>query len=400
MPRFICKAGNTQGQTLTIAINSNDKASARAEIESRGLVFLDVTLQNEGSRFINTFKRVKANDVLVFTKQLFVLVRAGLPMVQALEMLAEDVPNRHFKKVIENLTQSVESGESLSESLSRHPDVFEPIYIHTVKAGEEGSNLEGVMQKLIDFQDSSIKLKKRIINSLIYPAILVFVSTVIIVFLIGYVVPSFAQVFSELGSKLPWLTANLLSFSHLFKIFLPYIAVGIFALFFAYRMVVRIPGTRRIIDRVKLGLPVFGLIVEKISILRMCQVLKLLIISGVPLVEAVKAVATTITNYEYRERFEKAAEYISVGHTFSDALKKYNLGRSMVAKLVNVGERSSDLPTMLDNISDLYEDELNTLLEILLSLIEPALLIVMGAVACLIILSLFVPILQMSMVLK
>lgn len=400
MPRFVCKAGNTQGQTLTVNLNCPDKAAALAELESRGLVPLDVTVLKDSGRLIKTFSKVSSREILVFTKQLFVLIRAGLPMVQALKLLSEDVSNRYFKRVIDSLVDSVDSGESLSEAMYRHPEVFEPIFIHTVRAGEEGSRLEDVLEQLIGFQDSSLKLKKRIINSMIYPAILVGVSGVIIIFLIGYVVPSFALVFSELDAKLPWMTEYLLAFSNHFKALLPFLFILFIGLVFLYGLVIKIEGTRKIIDRIKLLIPLWGTLIEKISVLRMCQVLKLLIVSGVPLVDAVRTVAATITNFEYRTRFERVADYISVGNSFSDSLRKFRLGRIIVSKLINVGEKSSDLPAMLDNISELYQDELNSTIELLLALIEPALLIVMGVVACLIILSLFIPILQMSMVIR
>lgn len=400
MPRYSCRVATTRGEVQNIAIDAPDSGSAATELSSKGYVILEVEEQQTSRRGGTLFGRVSGRELFIFSKQLYVLIRAGIPMVSALEILGSDHPNRKFRSVVGNMAQSVESGESLSESMMRHPDVFSPIFIHTVKAGEKGSRLEEVLSRLIGYQEGDLRMRSKIIGSLIYPSVLLSVSTLIMIFLVGHVVPSFAKVFKDLDAPLPFMTRQLLEIGNALNASLPFMAVVLVALMVVYRFFGNISVVRGIIDRLKVRLPFFGGMAERVSVLRFCQVLELLIESGVPLVDAIKTVAEAVENREYGRRFSQVASHVAVGNSLADALREVKVGREMVIRLVNVGERSSDLPSMLRNIGELYEDELRNRIELMLSLLEPALLIVMGVMACFIILSLFLPIFQMATVVR
>lgn len=400
MPRYSCRVATTRGEVQSIAIDAPDAGSAATELSSKGYVILEVEEQQSSRRRRSLFGRVSARELFIFTKQLHILVRAGIPMVSALEILGSDHPNRKFRGIVENMAVSVESGESLSESMMRHSDVFSPIFIHTVKAGEKGSRLEEVMARLIEYQEGDLRLRSKIIGSLVYPAVLLGVSTLIMIFLVGYVVPSFAKVFQDLDVPLPFMTRQLLELGNGLKASLPFLALGVAALFVFFRLFGSVSVVRNTLDRIKVRLPGFGGMAERVSILRFCQVLELLIESGVPLVDAIKTVSEAVENREYGRRFAQVASHVSVGNSLSDSLRDQKVGREMVIRLVNVGERSSDLPSMLRNIGELYEDELRNRIDMMLTLLEPALLVIMGSMACFIILSLFLPIFQMATVIR
>lgn len=383
-----------------MAVDASDRDALMAELISRGFIVLEVQEQTGSKTSFNLLRRVSHDELFVFTKQLLVLVRAGIPMVQVLDILSEDMANSHFRKVISSLAEGVDSGESLSEAMMRHSEIFSPIYIHTVKAGERGSRLEEVLQKLIEYQAVERRLRSKVVNSLIYPVILMVASGCIVLFLIGYVVPTFARVFADLGAQLPYITSMMMKFSNILKASFPFMVPAAVIIAIAYSTASRLPFFGLLIDRFKLSVPIFGGIVERMAILRFCQVLKLLIDSGVPLVDAIRTVSEAVSNKDYSRKFSAMAESVSIGNNLSEAMKETGIGKGLLSRLIRVGERSSDLPAMLDSISELYGEALETRVELLVSMLEPALLLVMGAIACVILLSLFLPVFQMATVVR
>ncbi len=338
---------------------------------------------------------VKPNQVTIFTRQLATLIGAGLPLVRSLNILRDQVGRGPFRDVIENLAQQVEAGGTFSDSLLKHPKIFSKLFVNTVKAGEVGGVLEVVLTRLAEFNEKTQRLQAKIKAALLYPAFVITFAILILVILMIFVIPKFMELFAEIGTELPMPTLILLHVSNFLQtqwIFGVLFAVG---LVMVYNMLTRFMAVRYFVDKMKLRFPVFGPLIQKISIARFSRTLGTLISSGVPILQALLITKDTAGNEVIARSLGKVHDSIREGESIAGPLSKARVFPLMVVNMINVGEETGSLDQMLNKIAGTFEDEVDTIVGALTSLLEPMLILVMGVIVASIIIPMFLPLVKL-----
>lgn len=402
MPTFNFVARKRDGAKEKGSITADNRQAAVAMLQRRGLV--PDMLNEKAGMFAfaasgpKLNKRVKTSDLLVFTRQLSTIVSAGLPLLQGLDILAEQTDDPNFGAVIEAVAQDVESGETFSDALRRYPRAFPDLYVSMVKAGEAGGDLDGVLMQLADYLEATEELKRRIKSAMTYPVVAFGLIVLISAGLIIWVVPQFAEIFSSFGRELPAPTRILIATSDFLRTWyaVPTIAFAVFAIVASLRVYGSTEGGRYNLDTVKLRLPVFGKLLAKVSISRVTRTLSTLTRSGVPILAALEIVERTAGNEVYARAIKEAGDSVRNGDTLADPLARAEVFPTMVTRMIAVGEKTGALESMLMKISDFYDSEVKAMVDALTSIIEPILIGLMGIVVGGIVIALFMPILQLS----
>lgn len=346
----------------------------------------------------NLNKRVKSAELLVFTRQLATIVSAGLPLMQGLDILAEQTDDPNFALVIDAIASDVESGETFSDSLRKYPKAFPDLYVSMVRAGEAGGDLDGVLLQLADYMEASEELKRRIKGAMTYPVVAFSFIILIASGLIIGVVPQFAAIFESMGAVLPAPTQLLINLSNAMTTILFWVVTAgvIFGLVTFLRVYGKTETGRYNLDAMKLRMPVFGNLMRKVSISRFTRTLSTLTRSGVAILQALEIVERTAGNEVYAKAIRDAAESVRNGETLADPLARAQVFPAMVTRMIAVGEKTGALETMLMKIADFYDSEVRATVDQLTSLIEPILIVMMGVVVGGIVIALFMPIFQLS----
>ena len=340
--------------------------------------------------------RVSRQMKTQFSVQFSTLQDAGLPVLRSLKILEGQMPPGRFKSVLQAVSEDVEGGSPLSESLAKHPKVFDSLYVNVVRAGEAGGMLTEVFQRLADFMERSDKLARRVKGALAYPTFVVFFAVAVLTFIMIVVVPQFEDIFSNIGKDLPPMTQNLIDFSKAIAthwyvfVLLPFAVVGL------WRLVRRSEGGLAATDRLKLRLPLFGNLIKKTQISRFARTLGTLSSSGVPLLESLDIVRGTSTNQVLSATVDKVKASVSEGESIAEPLGESGIFDDMVVNMVDVGEETGELDRMLMKVADRYDDEVDTTVSAMLSVLEPLLIVIMGVVVGFIVIALFLPLLDMQ----
>ncbi len=338
---------------------------------------------------------VKPREVTVFTRQLATLIGAGLPLVRSLNILRDQMKQGPFKDIIADIAQQVESGNTFSGSLLKYPKVFSKLFVNTIKAGETGGVLEVVLKRLADFNEKAEKLRARIRAALVYPAIVIVIAVSVLVFLMIFVVPKFMELFEELGTELPLPTLVLLNISHFFQYRWIYGIIGLICIVVIYKILTQFHPIRYSLDNLKLHLPVFGILTQKIAISRFSRTLGTLISSGVPILQALMITKDTAGNEVIERSLGKVHDSIREGESIAMPLAKTKIFPLMVVNMINVGEETGSLDQMLNKIADTFDDEVDAAVNALTSLLEPLLIVFMGLVVGSIVISMFLPLVKL-----
>lgn len=397
MPTFsyVAKARNGSKQSGTLQAESRQQALI--QISQKGLTLEKLTEKTtKVAPKLN--KRVKTADLLIFTRQLSTIVSAGLPLLQGLDILAEQTDDPNFRGVIDAVATEVESGETFSDALKKFPKAFPDLYVSMVRSGEAGGDLDGVLLQLADYLEASEDLKRRIKSAMTYPIVAFSMIILIAAGLIIWVVPQFAEIFGQFGKKLPAPTQFLIDLSAFLRTWyaVPTIVAAIVGITFAVRVYGATPVGRYNLDAMKLRLPVFGDLMRKVAISRFTRTLSTLTKSGVAILQALEIVERTAGNEVYARAIRQAADSVRNGETLADPLARAQVFPAMVTRMIAVGEKTGALETMLMKISDFYDSEVRATVDGLTSLIEPILIGMMGVVVGGIVVALFMPILQLS----
>lgn len=341
--------------------------------------------------------RAKTADLLIFTRQMSTIVSAGLPLLQGLDILAEQTDNPAFASVIGQIGQEVEGGMSFSEALKKYPRAFPDLYVSMVRAGEAGGDLDGVLLQLADYLEAMEDLKRRIKSAMTYPVVAFSMIVLIAAGLVYWVVPQFAEIFSSFGRELPGPTRILITASDGMRSwkFLLVIAAAV-GLIIAIKLYAKTPSGRYNLDAFKLRLPVFGGLIRRVSISRFTRTLSTLTRSGVAILQALEIVERTSGNEVFARAVRLAGDSVRSGDTLADPLARSEQFPAMVTRMIAVGEKTGALEQMLTKISDFYDSEVKATVDSLTSLIEPILILMMGLVVGSIVVALFMPILQLS----
>lgn len=338
-------------------------------------------------------KGVKTKDLMVLTRQLATLVDAGLPLLRGLRVLLRQCSHPTLKHALTNITDSVESGTTFSESLHNHPKVFNNLYVNMVKAGEAGGILEVVLTRLAEFMEKAEKIKNKVKGAMIYPIILLIAAVGILAFLLIKIIPKFQEIFTELleGQKLPGITLFVMGFSELVKNNIVYIAGGVTAVIVLFTLWGRTKNGRYAIDKIKLYLPMFGSLIRRTAVSRFSRTLGTLLSSGVPVLQALMIVRDTSGNAVIAKAIQDVHDSVKEGESMAGPMEVSKVFPPMVISMVEVGEETGALPDMLLRIANTYDDEVDNAVAGLTSIIEPVMIIFLAVVVGTIVIAMFLP---------
>ncbi|MFC2149538.1 type II secretion system F family protein [Candidatus Auribacterota bacterium] len=411
MPLYEYRAVNKKGRDVVDMIEAASNLEALNKVRELGLYPLKVTETTKGAEKgkksggfnlkmdINLFKKktVKPQHMVVFVRQFATLVNAGLPLLRCLRVLWEQQKGGVLKSTLEDLANSVESGSSFSEALMKHPAVFSKLFINMVKAGEAAGAMDIVLLRVADFYEKSYRIKAKVKSALIYPILVVCAAIAVLVFLVLFIIPRFAEMFSDMGLDLPGPTKFLIGFTNLMMKW--YSWAGIFVLIgviiLAYFLISRTETGRYRIDKLKLSFPLFGVMFQKVAIARFARTLGTLIISGVPLLKALTIVKDVIGNEVIAFSIGKVSDSIREGESMSGPLRQHKVFSPILINMIDVGEETGKLDEMLIKIADSYDEDVDIAISSLTSVLEPVLIITLAVIVGGIVISLFLPLISL-----
>jgi type IV pilus assembly protein PilC len=392
MPVFTYRGVNRAGTTVAGERNAATKAELAAALRREQISVSK--LSEKGKEFsIPSFGGgVDAKELAIFTRQFSVMIDAGLPLVQCLEILAGQQENKTFQKVLNGVRASVEGGTTLSAAMKQHEKIFDPLYYNMVEAGETGGILDTILQRLSLYIEKNVKLKRAVKSALIYPVAVIGIAALVIILLLWKVVPIFVDLFNGLGVDLPLPTRIVIALSHfvgsIYGLLIVVFAVGAGI---ALKLWYGTPQGRFAIDTVMLKLPVLGIVLRKISVARFTRTLGTLISSGVPILEGLDITARTSGNAVVERAIAQTRKAVEAGRSLVDPLKETDVFPGMVTQMIGVGEQTGAMDAMLQKIADFYEDEVDAAVKDLLTALEPVMIVFLGIVVGGIVISMYLP---------
>ena len=339
-----------------------------------------------------TGKKVSAKNLAVFTRQFSVMIDAGLPLVQCLDILGSQEEDKNFAAVILATRTDVESGASLADAMRRHPKTFDPLFTNMIAAGEAGGILDTILKRLATYIEKAVKLAGQVKSAMIYPVAVIVIAGAVVGVILWKVIPTFAALFSGLGADLPLPTRVVIGLSDNLVRFFPFLLVGAGLAGYGFKQYYATNKGRRVVDATTLKMPVLGNIMRKIAVARFCRTLSTLISSGVPILDGLEITAKTAGNAIVEDAIMVTRKSIERGETISVPLKDTNVFPPMVTQMIGVGEATGALDTMLAKIADFYEEEVDTAVAGLLTLLEPIMIAILGVVVGGIVIAMYMPI--------
>ena len=337
-------------------------------------------------------EKVRLKELAVYSRQLSVLIDAELPLIQSLGILSEQQKNKYFKKVIETVKNDVEAGSTLHQAKRKHPKVFDDLYCNLVGSGEQSGSLDVMLRRLAEYIEKTVKLRAQVKQAMIYPVAIIIFAVVVATFLLWKVIPVFASIFIELGADLPLLTAVIVKMSNFVQKYIVFMFLGIIAFILLFRYYRKTPQGRWTIDRALLKVPLFGKLLVKVAISRVTRTLATLISGGVPMLESLKITSSTAGNVLIEKQIMETRRLVSEGKTLHESLKEAGNFPLMMTQMVNVGEATGTLDEMLSKLANFYDEEVETAVAALLSIMEPILLIFVGGIVGGLVVSMYLPI--------
>jgi type IV pilus assembly protein PilC len=399
---FRCRLASPSGEITEGVYVADNEARLRHELEDKGLYVLSLqrkgaipglSLQMPQRRSINT------REFLVFNQELATLLKAGMPLVQSLDLLKRRVTSPIFRTVLDDVHEKVRSGTALSDAFASHGDLFPRVYTASLLAGERSGNLDAVLRRYVEYAKIIATVKRKTISALVYPAILISLALVLVSVIVLKVVPAFSDFYSSFGAELPLVTKIIVKVSDFVSAQFVFLIVVGFAGVIAIVAWIRQPGQQARFDHVMLGLPMLGQIARKFSTSQMARTLATLLGGGLPLVNALDIASKSIGNRFMADQLEVVSARVREGESFATALEARGSFPEVAVKMAEVGESTGALQDMLNTVADFYDEEISTSMERFVTLVEPALLVIMGIVIAGLLLALYMPLFQLSSVL-
>lgn len=396
---FRCRLGTPGGDIIEGVYVADSEARLRQEFEEKGLYVLGI--QRAGALGLGSFSlphrhRVPTREFLVFNQELATLLKAGMPLVQSLEILRQRVANPIFKAVLDDVHERVRSGSSLSEAFEAHGALFPGVYTASLLAGEKSGSLEQVIRRYVAYVKVVSAVKRKTISALVYPVILLVLSLVVVGVIVLKVVPEFGLFYEQFGAELPTSTRVIVAFSEFAGAYFLLLILTVVALVVAFWSWLKRPGNRVRFDRWVIGIPSLGPISQKFATSQAARTLATLLGGGIPLVNAIEVAARSIQNQYIARELQEAAQQVREGRSLALAMNESGAFPDVAIKMVEVGEQTGALQEMLNSLADFYDEEIETNLGRFVTVIEPALLVIMGVVIAALLLSLYMPLFQMS----
>ncbi len=389
---------NRSGEKINGVIEARSIAIAKAELRKLGIIPKKIG-KKRNSFFTKGSKKIKAIDITVFSRQMATMIEAGIPLIQAFDIVSKGQSNQRMKDLIEEIKKDVESGTTLAESLGKHPVYFNELFCNLVDAGEKSGSLEVMLDKVATYKEKIETIKKKIKKALAYPMAVMVIAFLVTAGLLIFVVPQFQTLFQGFGADLPALTRTVINLSEFFQtywyIIFGAVAAGVYAFIYARAHSDSFAHT---VDRYLLKIPVVGTIMEKAAIARFARTLSITFAAGLPLVDALKSVAGATGNILYAEATDRIREEVSNGQQMQLAMENTKLFPNMVVQMIAIGEESGALEQMLSKVADYYEEEVDNAVDALSSLLEPIIMSILGVLVGGLVVAMYLPIFKLGSV--
>ena len=396
MAVYVWKGKDSRGKLVSGEETAKDRADAIRRLRKRKIAAMQVREKPKDVKLrFGARKGVGVKDLAVFTRQFATMINAGLPIVLCLDVMSKQVEKQVFREVLTKVKDSVQSGNTLADSLAKHPSVFEELYVHMVEAGESSGALDTILERLAEYLEKADQLRRKIKSAMMYPTVVTVIALLATAFLLIFVIPTFTKMFADFGGQLPLITRIVVGMSDFLRAY--WWAVGGLVLGgrFALKRYRKTEKGREKIDTLLLNLPVLGPVIRKGAVARFTRTLSTLQMSGVPILEGLTITARTSGNVVLEKAVIKTRESVSRGETLTEPLREANVFPPMVVQMVSVGEETGALDQMLAKIAEFYEDEVDTAVDGLTSVIEPLMMVVLGGIVGGMVVAMYLPIFKM-----
>jgi len=397
MPEFVYEAKNRNGELRRGVKEAENEDAVSNWLRSQQLAVVKI---HKKPREINITigQGVTPKDLVIFTRQFSTMIDAGLPLVQCLDILANQNDNPFFANILRDVKNSVEQGRNFSESLAKHPKVFDHLYCNLVKAGEVGGILDTILNRLAIYIEKNVKLARQVRGALVYPSAIVGISFIVIAVLMTWVIPTFSQMFADFGAAddMPGLTKLVINISKGFIQWFPFMLIAIIGTSAGASWAYRQPAGKELVHRALLEMPLIGPVMRKIAVARFTRTLGTLLSSGVPILDALDIVAASAGNVVIEKAIQSARARVAEGRNLSEPLMETKAFPPMVVQMIGVGEQTGALDTMLNKIADFYEEEVDVAVAALTSLLEPIMMVGIGGICGVILIAMYLPIFKIA----
>ncbi|MCH7568973.1 MAG: type II secretion system F family protein [Deltaproteobacteria bacterium] len=402
MSVFVWQGKTAQGKVLKGEMEASNIEAVYARLRSQRIQPIPARVKEKGTGLDTEIKipgfgpRIQPYDVMLFTRQFSTMIDAGLPIVQSLDILAEQTENKPLKKTIRDVRRDVSGGTTLADALEKHPKVFDDLYVNMVRAGEAGGVLNTILNRIALFIEKANRLKKKVKGAMIYPATIVVVAIGVVSILLIFVIPVFAELYGSMGRALPAPTQITINISNFFRAYFVHVVVIIALIVVGIKMYYKTAKGRMVIDGILLKMPILGDLLRKVAVARFSQNMSLLLASGVPILEGLAITAKTAGNKVIERAIMNARISISEGKTVAEPLAESGVFPPMVCQMVSVGENTGALDNMLKRVGDFYEEEVDNSVNNITALMEPMIMVFLGIVLGGLVISMYLPIFQLG----
>ena len=400
MPQFEWQGKTARGESRSGTLKADSEAILRATLRRDGIIITKVVEKKGGEKVekYNANKKIKPLAVVLFTRQLATMITSGLPLVQSLDILSNQIEDKNLRGIVREIKAKIEGGSRFADALRDYPKCFDELYVNLVVAGEEGGMLDTVLNRLAIYMEKIEKLKKKIKSAMIYPISIIVVAIGVVMVLLIFVIPVFEGMFKDMGAELPAPTQIVINLSKFVKSYIIHMIIALGIGVFLFRRYYRTEGGRRSVDRLVLKVPVFGVLALKSSVARVTRTLATLLSSGVAILESLVIVARVAKNKIIEDALIVARARISEGKSMSEPLQDSGIFPPMVVQMVQVGESTGALDNMLNKIADFYEEDVDNLVTNLTSLMEPIIMMFLGVILGGLIIAMYLPIFKLGQV--
>jgi type IV pilus assembly protein PilC len=398
MADFVLKYADGRGQIHQQVATAASEKELRDKYAQQGFLIYSIKARSggvAGTAFLGGRKKLNLEKFLIFNQQFVTLIRAGLPILKALDLLAERLTDPKLGPYIKAVRDEVRNGSLLSDAF-RLQGIFPKMYVTSVMAGEKSGSLTEVLDRYVNYQKMSLAVKKKVMVSLMYPAVLIVLVALLMVFLVTYVVPTFANLYNSMQAKLPVMTVYLIAIGTASQKYIVFVVAALVGGIFLFRWWARKDSARETIDRVKLRTPLLGEIWLKYQVAQLARILSTLLVGGIPLVQAMETAADSLGTPLLKRAVESAGKSVREGQPLSGSLNSSKLFPPLAIDMIEVGESTGALPSMLNSVAEFFEEDVNTKMAAALSLIEPAIMIIMGSVVAFVLIALYLPIFSLA----
>ena len=398
MPVFRYTGKTRAGATQRGEIEATNRASATAVLRQRQILVTSMRAKPKGLelKLPGFGSKVTEQELVIFTRQFATMIEAGLPLVQCLDILARQAANKEFARVIGQVKTDVESGDSFADALRKHPAVYSDFFVNMVEAGEAGGILDTILARLATYMEKAAALKGQVKGALVYPAVIIAIALIVVVFLLLYVIPVFADMFASFGGTLPAPTRLVMFLSDLVKDYILYAIPLVGLLVWLYKRFYKTEKGKLTVDTLVLKLPVFGVLIQKVAVAKFTRTLGTLVSSGVPIIDGLEITARTAGNKVVEGAVLSIISSIKEGQTIAEPLSRQAIFPPMVVQMIEVGENAGALDAMLNKIADFYDQEVDTAVAALTKLMEPMLMVFLGVIIGGMVVAMYLPIFKIA----